>query len=64
MSKHSDRFNALPMEVRIICCNLALQDQIRDLGFEKDRLKKRYSQSKKEIDDKIKYCERELAKAN
>tara|TARA_R110000744_G_scaffold341635_1_gene446833 strand:- start:3431 stop:3589 length:159 start_codon:yes stop_codon:yes gene_type:complete len=52
------------MEVRIICCNLALQDQIRDLGFEKDRLKKRYSQSKKEIDDKIKYCERELAKAN
>jgi len=62
MSKYSDAYNALPFEVRAICSKVLLQDQIRDLHFEKDRLKRRYNQSLKEINDKIKFCEHDLAK--
>ena len=62
MSIHSGKFNALPFEIREIACNVMLESQIRDLYKEKDRLKRRYETSKKEINEKIKFCERELAK--
>jgi len=62
MSKYSERFNALPFEIREIACNLMLESQIRDLYLERGRLKKRYDTSRKEINEKIKYCERELEK--
>jgi len=62
MSIHSDKFNDLPFDIRVIACNLMLESQIRDLYKEKDRLKLRYETSKKEINEKIKYCERELSK--
>ena len=61
MSKHGDKFNALPADVREIACNLMLEYQIRDLRLEKERLKKRYCTSLNEINDKIKYCEKELS---
>ncbi len=60
MSKYSDDYNASPFEVRKIAAKVMLQGQIRDLNFEKERLKARYSQSLKEINEKIKYCERDL----
>ena len=62
MSKYSDDFNELPFEVRKIAAKVMLQYQIRDLGFEKERLKKRYNQSLKEINEKIKYCELDLVR--
>ena len=62
MSKHSDRFNALPFETRVIACNSMLESHIRDLHQEMERLRRRYNTSRKEITEKIKYCERELAK--
>jgi len=60
MSKYSDDFNALPFETRKIVSKVMLQGQIRDLNFEKKRLKTRYNQSLKEISEKIKYLERDL----
>ena len=62
MSKHSDRFNELPLETRQIASNLMLEHQIRDLHLEMGRLKQRYHTSRWEINEKIKYCERELEK--
>ena len=61
MSEHGDKFNALPDEVREIACNLMLEYQIRDLYLEKERLHRRYCTSRNEINDKIRYCELELA---
>lgn len=63
MSIFSEQFNELPFDVRVIACNLALETQIRDLQLESSRLKRRYEESRKEINEKIKYCERELSKA-
>ncbi len=60
MSVHSDKFNALPFEVRAIASNVMLEHTVRDLYLERDRLKRRYETSRKEINEKIKYCEREL----
>jgi hypothetical protein len=60
MTKHSDAFNELSFETRAICSKVLLQDQIQGMRLEKERLKRRYSQSLKEINEKIKYCEREL----
>jgi len=62
MSKFSDDFNALPFDVRAIACNVMVEHQIRDLYFEAERLKLRYNTSKAEINEKIKYMERELAR--
>ena len=61
MSKFSEEFNALPFDVRAIACNLMVEHQIRGLYFEAERLKLRYNTSKAEINEKIKYMERELA---
>lgn len=61
MSIFSEQFNELSFEVRAIACNLMLENQIRDLHLESDRLKRRYETSRKEINEKIKYCERELS---
>jgi len=41
-----------------------VEHQIRDLHFEAERLKLRYNTSKAEINEKIKYMERELARKN
>lgn len=62
MSIFSEQFNELPFETRAIACNVMLEAQIRDMYREAERLKRRYETSKKEINEKIKYCERELAK--
>lgn len=60
MSKYSDDYNALPFETRKITAKVMIQGQIRDLKFEKKRLKTRYNQSLKEINDNIKCCEGDL----
>lgn len=60
MSIHSDRFNELPFETRTIACALMLEYEIRNMEAEKVRLKNRYDQSIKEINEKITYCKRDL----
>jgi len=60
--KHSDAFNNLPFEVRKIASKIVLKTEIRNLVFEKERLRKRYDQSLNEINKKIKYCKRDLDK--
>ena len=62
MSVFSDQFNALPFEIRVIACNLALETKIRGLHLEAGRLKNRYETSRKEINETIKFCEHELFK--
>ena len=62
MSKFSERFNAMPDDARSIACDLALEVQVRDLQSELLRLKRRYETSRKEITEKIIYCENELIK--
>ena len=62
MTDWSEKYNDLPMEVREIASKVMLQHEIRDMYAEKERLKRRYEQSRKEINEKIKYCEHELNK--
>ena len=52
----SKEFNALPEEVRIIGSALELKIRMQHLLIEKDRIKKRYRQSLREIDDHTKNC--------
>ena len=53
MSKWSDAFNALPMDVRHVGAMCECEMRINQLILEKDRLEKRYSQSLIEINDHI-----------
>ena len=62
MSKFSERFNALPDESRFIASDLMLEMEVRGLKLERERLSRRYEASRSEINEKIKYCERELSK--
>ena len=57
MTYWSDKFNALPMDVRTIAAAVSNRQMINSLKREKGRLKKRYQSSVKEIDDHIKNCE-------
>lgn len=56
----SERFNALPLEIREIGCGMELMTRIQQLKMEKARLSMRYRQSFKEIDDHIENCEKAL----
>ena len=55
-------FNQLSIEYRKIGVAHELAVRIQHLNIEKRRLKKRHTQSLKEINEYIKNCERELAK--
>jgi len=56
----SARFNALPYETRLIGAAMESRTRIQQLRIEKDRLKRRYDQSIKEIDLHILNCEAHL----
>jgi hypothetical protein len=60
MKKVSDAFNALPYETRNICVGVMIDTEIRVLEREKVRLKDRYYQSRKEINEKIMFMKQEL----
>ncbi len=60
MRDWTKEFNNLTIETRTIANAVAMQDQINGLKREKERLKKRYNQSVKEINDHIKSIERSL----
>ena len=62
MSKWSDLYNSLPDEWRAVGRPCEMQVRIQHLKAEKDRLKRRYNQSLKEIDEHIANLERELEK--
>ena len=62
MKKTSSNFNALPYEVRTICVGVMLDAEIRNLERERARLETRYKQSRKEINEKIKFIKAELAR--
>ena len=57
MRDWSKEFNKLPKEVRIIAGAISCRENIQYLNFEKRRLKSRYTQSLKEINDHIKNLE-------
>jgi len=57
MSKWSDKFNALPREIRDIGCMCQTEMRIQQLGMERARLIRRYHQSLKEINEHIKNLE-------
>lgn len=54
------KYNDLPYDVRVIGSVISCKLRIQHLNFEKDRLKKRYIQSIKEINLHIKNCENNL----
>jgi hypothetical protein len=56
----SEKFNALSPEIRKIGSASEAQIRIQHLNFEKDRLRKRYAQSLREINEHIKNCEQWL----
>jgi hypothetical protein len=60
MSKWSKAWNDLPIGIRHIGSMVECELRIQHLKFEKDRLKKRYVQSCKEINSHIKNCEQWL----
>ena len=60
MSIHTDRFNALPKETRIITGMVITETQINELRISKQRLKRSYDNTIHEINVKIKFLEREL----
>jgi len=57
MNKWSDAFNSLPREIRHIGAMAEAEMRIFQLKREKDRLKNRYNQSIKEVDNHIKNLE-------
>ena len=58
MKDWSKEYNKLPYEARHIAGAVSCQTNIQFLNFEKQRLKKRYQQSLKEINDHIKNLEK------
>jgi hypothetical protein len=54
----SQEFNALPEHIRIIGAAMEVRTRIQHLNFEKDRLKRRYDQSMREINEHILNCEK------
>jgi len=56
----SEEFNALDYKTRLIGSSIQTQTRIQHLIFEKNRIKKRYTQSMKEINEYIKNCEKHL----
>lgn len=60
MSKWSEQFNKLPKEVRHIGAMCEAETRIQHLNFEKKRLKARYAQSIREINEHIANCEKWL----
>lgn len=54
MSKWSDAWNELPYDIRHIGAMCEYELRIQHLQMEKNRLKKRYTQSLKEINEHIK----------
>jgi len=62
MSEWSDKWNALPREVRHIGSMVESEMRINQLKREKDRLKTRYKQSIKEVNDHIKNLEKWIEK--
>lgn len=59
----SEKWNALPPNVRQIGKMLEMRMRIQQLGFERDRLTKRYRQSLREVDQHIANLEDSLRKA-
>ena len=49
----ADDFNSLPIETRKICGVVIAEMRISQLKMEKERLKKRYRQSVREVNDHI-----------
>ncbi len=60
MNSASDKYNALPSEVRAITSAIGLEQQIRGLEREKVRLNNRYNRSLEEINDHLSACKRDL----
>ena len=54
------KYNDLPNDIRVIVSAISCKLRIQHLNFEKDRVKKRYIQSIKEINSHIKNCENAL----
>jgi phage host-nuclease inhibitor protein Gam len=54
MSEWSDKWNAMPYDIRHIGSMCETEMRINQLMMEKARLKKRYLQSIKEVDEHIK----------
>ncbi len=57
MKDWSNEYNKLPFEIRHIAAAVTCQTNIQYLNFEKQRLKQRYQQSLKEINEHIKNLE-------
>jgi len=60
MRNWSKEFNALPIEIRTICCAIECLTRIQQLHLEKERLVRRYHQSISEINEHISACEMSL----
>ena len=60
MTLASDKFNALPFEVRNITLGADLEHHLRDLRIERDRAVKHHKAHLREIDAHIENIEREL----
>jgi hypothetical protein len=54
----SDKFNALPMDIRTIACAVNNQARLRELKMERSRAVSVHKKHLKEIDDRIGYSER------
>jgi predicted patatin/cPLA2 family phospholipase len=53
MNEWSEKWNALPLEIRLIGSKCETQMRINQLEMEKKRLKQRYLQSIKEVNEHI-----------
>lgn len=58
----SEKYNALPIEVRIIGSAMESKMRIQQLRAEKHRLAAAYRRSMKEINDHIKNCQEHLSR--
>ncbi len=56
----ASEYNLLPADVRLIGSAMEVRTRIQHLKMEKDRIKKRYQESMREINDYLRNCEKWL----
>lgn len=57
---NTEKYNALPLEIREICSQITLEYQIRDLLIERQRAIKHHQAHLREIDVHLANCRRDL----
>lgn len=60
MTDWSTLFNSLPDDIRLIGCAMEEKTRIQHLEMEKDRIRKNFDRTMREINEHVESCEKRL----